>query len=711
LTITLAVDNMHCGGCMRSVEQALGNLKDVLSARANFSQRRVIVRANSTIEPEDLITVLKGAGFQASLLDDFSDTTRDDLTTDLSQRLGVSAFAAMNIMLLSVSVWSGEGGDMDEATRAMFHWISAIIALPAIAYAGKPFFASALTALLNWRVNMDVPISLGVLLATGLSLYQTSTANEQVYFDAAIMLLTFLLLGRLLDQMMRKKASNAAQNLLKLRQPTVRIVTKQGQTQRVPVGTITEGMRVLVATGERIPVDGRVNEGESNIDQSIITGETLPQAVKKGDAVFAGAINLLQPLIVEVTAKEQQSLLCEIAELMATAQQQRGRYVQIADRAARAYAPLVHTLAAVTFLGWMIAGAGWQTALPIAISVLIITCPCAIALAVPAVQIAAAGRLLKRGVILKSADALERLAVADTFVFDKTGTLTHGSLSLQNGSAIDDATLAKAASLAMGSLHPYAKAVLMEASDRGLSVSPAKDIKETPGFGLKAGQGNNECRLGSPVWCGVEESSNSNSGNEVIFKMTNGEPVHFRFHDTIKGDAARLINRLYKSGYRIELLSGDREQAVGGIARAIGIINWSANVTPAQKVARLKKLQADGRHVVMVGDGLNDAPSLKAAHVSLSPASATHISQSAADFVFQGNKLSPVFFALETAKKAHALVLQNFALAIGYNIVFVPLAMVGIVTPLIAAIAMSLSSISVTANAIRLNTSKTEFSS
>ncbi len=708
LTLTLAVDNMYCGACIRSVEQALANLKDVQNARANFTQRRVVVRAKSTIEPEDLINALKNTGYEASLLADFSDTSQKKLTADLAQRLGIAAFASFNIMLLSVSVWSGEHAEMDEATRTLFHWLSAIIALPAITYAGMPFFSSAKTAILNWHVNMDVPISLGVILATALSFYQTFQGRDGVYFDAAIMLLTFLLLGRLLDQMMRQKALSSAENLLKLRQTSVRIVNEKGESQRIPVGTVVPGMHVLVAAGERLAVDGRVLKGESNIDRSIITGETLPHAVAKGDPVFSGAINLLSPLVIEVTAKEEQSLLCEIADLMATAEQQRGRYVQIADRAAKSYAPMVHTLAAITFLGWMIAGVGWQVALPIAISVLIITCPCALALAVPAVQVAAAGRLLKHGIILKSADALERLAPVDTFVFDKTGTLTQGTVSLLNGRDIDDSILAQAASLAIGSTHPYSQAIIKAANERGLSISPMPNIKETAGFGLVAGQGQKEIRLGSASWCGISELQDSKEGSDVFFKVAGSDAVLFHFQDSIKEDADRVIRALRSSGYEVELLSGDNKAIVNALAQQSGIETWRANVTPAQKVEHLQKLKASGHNVAMVGDGLNDAPSLKAANVSLSPASATHISQAAADYVFQGSKLFPVFFAVETAKKAHSLVMQNFTLAIGYNIFLVPLAMAGLVTPLIAAIAMSLSSISVTANALRLHTLKSE---
>ena len=703
--LTLAVDNMHCGGCMRSVERALQDLPEVVSARANLSQRRVVISTSKSIEPDLIVATLNKAGFSASPLSSIAKTTDTDRTADLSRRLGVAAFATMNIMLLSISVWSGADGDMGAPVQSLFHWLSALIALPAIVYVGQPFFSSALTALSYGRVNMDVPISIGVILAAGHSFYQTYVGSEQVYYDAAIMLLTFLLLGRLLDQFMRQRTATAADNLLKLKQHTVTVVNSNGQTSREALNTIRPGMQVLAAAGERLGVDGRVVSGRSSIDQSIITGESLPQAVKPGDCVFSGTLNLLQPLTIEVTAKEDQSLLSEIASLLANAEQQRGRYVKIADRAARLYAPLVHSLAALTFIGWLIAGLDWHAALPIAVAVLIITCPCAVALAVPAVQVAAAGRLLKSGVILKSPDALERLAECDAIVFDKTGTLTHGAPVLKNGGCISDSHLAEAASLARASSHPYSTAVLSEARKRNLKIESSVNVSETPGFGLKATSEEGERRFGSAQWCGIPETD---AAGIVYYKSDDGTSVPFQFQDHLKDDVPRVLQSLHADGYALEIMSGDATATVASMSKDLQVDVWSGDNTPADKVSHLQKLADEGQRVAMVGDGLNDAPSLATAHASLSPGSATHISQTAADLVFQGDGIAPVAFALAIARNAHTLVKQNFAIAIGYNVIFVPLAIAGLVTPLIAAIAMSLSSVSVTANALRISLHQAE---
>ncbi len=422
--------------------------------------------------------------------------------------------------------------------------------------------------------------------------------------------------------------------------------------------------------------------------------------------MFAGTVNLSQPIEITATKREDNSLLSEIARLMSTAEQGRGKYVRLADRAARLYAPCVHVLGLTTFLGWLAFGHVWQDALTAAIAVLIITCPCALALAVPAVQVAAASRLFSKGIILKAADGLERMSEVDAVVLDKTGTLTVGEPRLLNGAGLSRQVLAKAASLAAASRHPYSRALVAAAIANGLEVASANDVVETPGFGLSRRTGVGEERLGSARWCGRQDASAGEG--ELWFKPAVGEPVMFRFADALREDSAEVARRLQAAGYKVELLSGDAKAPVARMAEAAGIATWLADQRPDEKIARLQALRQQGRKVLMVGDGLNDAPALATAHASLSPAAAADISQTVADAIFQGSRLEPVVELLATSKAAHRLALQNFALAVGYNILFVPLAMAGLVTPLIAAIAMSTSSILVTANAVRLRTGKLE---
>ncbi len=708
-TVTLAVENMVCGGCMRKVETALHAVPGVISARANLSARRasVIFDDPQRTSAAVFIDALDAAGFRAAELAPEAMDTAQDNGRRLLSRLAVAGFAAMNIMLFSVSVWAGtEAGD---PIHELFHWLSAIIALPAVAYAGQPFYSSAWQALKRRRLNMDVPISLAVLLSVGMSLFQTMKGGSAVFFDAGVTLLFFLLIGRYLDQRVRTRARGAAENLLSLKAQWAYVIAKDGSVERLPARFVEPGMRIAVAAGERFPADGAIVSGTTSIDESLITGETMPREAGKDATVYAGSVNLGGPVEMEARAAEADTLLSQIARLMETAEQARGRYVRLADRAAQIYAPAVHTLAALAFTGWMFAGAGWEYSLTIAIAVLIITCPCALALAVPAVQVAASARLFDRGILLKAADGLERLAEADTAVFDKTGTLTAGVPSLANSAAIADAGLSAAAALASSSRHPYAQAVTAAAKERFGSVQAASGAEEVPGAGLRRVSEAGEERLGSASWCGIPADRSGTAS--LWYVRTGAEPIAFQFEDKIREDAAQTVATLRQAGYRILLLSGDREESVAPVAATACIEDWQAALKPHEKIEKIEALKAQGHRVLMIGDGLNDAPALATAHASVSPSTAADVSQTASDAVFQGAKLMAVAELLATARKARSMALQNFVIAFGYNAVFVPLALAGMVTPLIAAIAMSTSSIVVTVNALRLRTAKLELGS
>lgn len=703
--ITLVVENMHCGGCLRKVEAALAAVPGVASARANLTARRATAEPDpaARIEAPALIAALEQAGFKAAELAVTDDATKTAADSDYMKRLAVAGFAAANVMLLSVSVWSGTGGDMPAGLKTLFHWLSAAIALPAMVYAGQPFYRSALAALGSGRVNMDVPISIGVTLAAAMSVWQTVRGSDQVYFDAAITLLFFLLVGRALDQRMRVRAASAAANLAGMRTLPALVVLPDGTTRRVSARNLVPGMRLLTAAGERFAADARIVRGETEVDESLVSGETRPRAVAAGDHVLAGTVNLGQPVASEAVATDERTVVAEIARLMAAAEQGRAAYVRLADRAARLYAPAVHVLGLATFLGWMALGHGWEAALTAAIAVLIITCPCALALAVPAVQVAATGRLFANGVLVKAPDALERLAGVDTVVLDKTGTLTLGELLLTDAAALDAGTLARAASLASISRHPYAKAVVRAARARGIAVAPAEGALETAGLGLAVtGADGREERLGSAGWCGV--TGPEAAAASLWWRGADAASIPLRLADRLRPDAPEVVRHLAAAGIAVELVSGDRRPEVDRIAAEAGIGERMAETTPAGKVARLHALAAAGRRVLMVGDGLNDAPALAAAHASVSPAMAADLAQTAADCVFQGEALAPVLETIAVARAAERMARQNFAIAVGYNVVFVPLAVVGLATPLIAAVAMSASSIAVTLNAVRLRT-------
>ncbi len=701
--LDLVVENLHCPGCIPRIEGAIKGLPGVLDARVNLTTKRLHLHWRpAEVGAGTLLGAVTRQGFHLAPYDPGALRGGNaEEAKALLRAMAVAGFAAANIMLLSISVWSGLVSDMGPATRGLFHWISALIALPAVAYAGQPFFRSALGALRGRRLNMDVPISLAVILATAMSLVETAGGGDYVYFDAAVMLLFFLLIGRYLDLRVRGQARSAAENLMLLHAQGASVMTADGTSRALPIAEIRTGMRVWVAAGERVPVDGRVELGRSEIDTSLVTGESLPRSVGLGAEIFAGTLNLSGPLEIEVTAAGEGTLLAEIVRLMEAAEQGRSRYVRLADRAARIYAPAVHILAAASFLAWFaFGGLGWQASLLVAVAVLIVTCPCALGLAVPAVQVAAVGRLLKKGVLVKSGDGLERLAQVDTVVFDKTGTLTQGRPELANRSDLTESELGLAAAIAAASRHPLARALCRAAGE----VEPLKaEVREEPGLGLAAILDGRDVRLGSRTWCGVEVTENDAPESELWLAVPGRAPVRFAFRDALRADAAALVAWLKARGLAVELLSGDREAVAREVALTLGIERWAAARKPADKIARLEALAAEGRKVLMVGDGLNDAPALAAAFVSASPAQAADISQTAADFVIQGEGLSPLAEALRVGVTSRRLVLQNFALALGYNAVAVPLAMAGLVTPLIAALAMSASSIAVTLNALRLN--------
>lgn len=708
-TIQLSVPDMHCAGCMGKVEKALTTLKGVSSARANLSTRRVkITWSDGVLTPDTLIEKLAGSGFSAQTIEGVEalEDAESKSARELLRCLAVAGFATANVMLLSVSIWSGAS----DVTRDLFHWISALVALPAIVYAGRPFFRSAWAALSHRRMNMDVPISLSVILAGAMSLFETMSGAPHVYFDAAVTLLFFLLAGRYLDHMMRARARNSAMQLLKRAPKSALIEDGEGVRSTVPVVALAVGMKVVVLPGAVVPVDGRVIAGKSEMDCSLITGESLPELVGEHDRIQSGAMNLTAPLVIEVTAVGEDSFLASVVRLMEAAEQHKSRYVRIADRLAAIYAPFVHSVALLTFIGWMWHTQGdWHQALVVAISVLIITCPCALGLAVPVVQVVANGVLFSRGILVKDGAALEKLAGIDTIVLDKTGTVTTGELVAENAADIDEETLGIAAGLAINSSHPLSCAVIAAANARGVEMilSDVGTIKEHPGQGLEGRCRGLDVRIGAREWCaggiiGNEVLKPDVATSELWIAIENKSPVVLTFVDKLRVDAKSVIASWKQEDLTITLLSGDRRAAVSVVAETLDIDNFIARATPAQKINFIKKAETSGARVLMIGDGINDAPALAAAHVSMAPSGASDIGRSAADIIFLGERLAPAAFARHIAQRAMGLVRQNFALALAYNLVAIPVAIAGLASPIVAAVAMSTSSIIVTLNALRL---------
>ena len=688
-----AVPNLRCAGCISKLENGLPQLAGIIAARVNFTAKRVRIDHLPDMDLPALKAAIAALGFEAEPITAIVAEQENAESRSLLKCMAVAGFAAMNVMLLSVSVWSGAEGP----TRALFHWLSAIIALPTVAYAGRPFFASALAALRRRRTNMDVPISIGVLLATSISLYETIIGGPHAWFDGAVMLLFFLLAGRWLDSVMRDRARDGVAALLRQTAPGALVRGGQG-TRWTDAADLQPGMEMLVAAGERLAADGVVIEGSTSFDLSLLTGESAPQLVKAGHQVHAGTLNLGAPVVVRVTAAGQDTAIADIARLMEEAGQSKSRYVRIADRAAQFYAPAVHLLAALSFAGWMMVGAGWHHSLLIASAVLIITCPCALGLAVPAAQIVASAALMRRGVLIKDGSALERLSEANQVIFDKTGTLTLGRPEPVNLHAFSDEDKAIILGLAMASRHPLSNALRIALERQGIVPAPVSDISEQAGLGVAGRFGEDQVALARPLDAMLHDNL------ATCYVRGIHPPRPLLFDDALRPDAADTVARLSAMGLPGLIASGDRVAALKPVAAAVGAVA-EGNMHPQDKLALIRRLSARGSKILMVGDGLNDGPALAAGHVSMAPASASDASQNAADAVFLGDSLAPVAIAVKVARKTMSIVRQNFALAIGYNVIAVPLAILGHVTPLIAALAMSGSSLIVVGNALRLRNS------
>ena len=697
VTSIFSVPGLHCAGCISKLEGGLSRTEGVISARVNFTKRRVAVAHSDGLDDERLREIIGRIGFPAERLLGDEETRSAPESRELGVALGVAGFASMNIMLLSVSIWSGAEG----TTRDLFHWLSALIALPTVAYAGRPFYRSAWSALRRGSTNMDVPISIGVTLACAVSLYETIIGGPHAYFDGAVMLLFFLLAGRFLDSVMRARAEDGVAALQRQRAPRGLVLGKDGSSAWRNAEEIAPGMMLLVAAGEIFAADGLVAAGVSSVDRALVTGESAPESIAVGSPVLAGTINLAAPVTVKVTQSGEATAIAGIARLMEAAGGAKSRYIRLADRAARYYAPAVHLLAASSLVGWLLAGAGLHQAVLIAVAVLIITCPCALGLAVPVAQVVAAGALMRRGVLIRDGAGLERLAEADVALFDKTGTLTLGRPRLIDDGGLADDEAGIALGLARASRHPLARA--LATALEGHEAAEVTAVEETPGLGVTGLWQGSRAVLGR-IDAGASDGGDAPLGAHALttaFQLGERPVRLLRFEDGLRPDAAAAVARMRQLGLAPTIVSGDRERRVARLAAQLGI-EGRGDLNPQGKLEAIAALSATGHRVLMVGDGLNDGPALNAAHVSIAPSSASDVGQSAADLVFLGDSLSAVPVAVLAARRTMRIVRQNFALAIGYNLLAVPLAIAGVVTPLVAALAMSSSSILVVGNSLRL---------
>ncbi|WP_052347723.1 heavy metal translocating P-type ATPase [Imhoffiella purpurea] len=727
--IDLLVEGIHCAACVWLIERGLEGLSGVEEARVNLTGRRLHVRwDNARLPLSRILRRLSDIGYRATPFDPASaEGAIGRENRRLLYRLAWAGFAMMNLLWISIALYSGA----DEGEfRDLFHWIGFVLATPTLLYSGSPFFKGAWSGLRNARLDMDLPIAIGVTATYGYSLYVTVGGSETgaVYWDTVVNFLFVILVGRYLEAISRRRAVASTQRLLDL-QPKVATRLEDGREEVVPIRSLVVGERVLVRPGERIPVDGEVVSGRSGVDESMLTGESHPVSKSVGHQVAVGTINGAGALEVRISGLLRETALGRIIRLVEEAQSSRAPIQRLADRIVPWFVAATLALAAITFFVWL--GTDLEFALMAATSVLIITCPCAFGLATPMAIAVASGRGAARGILVKNGAVLERLSSIRTFVFDKTGTLTEGRPAVLGWShaggdwrsaAVDVPRLtererrlfALCGALERFSEHPVALAIrdFCEAAGIDRTGVRVEDVEVAPGLGIRGRVGSGFLTIGTRDWLvrnGVRTRDSVETGRDVCgaeglvhAALDDLEVLRLRVEDRLRTGAADIIGRMRRQGLETILLTGDRREVGERVAAQLGGMRVIAEVLPEDKDAVVADLQGQGHAVAMVGDGVNDAPALVRADVGIAMGSGTDVSIASADIVLMSSELDRVIEAADLSRRTLRTVRQNIGISILYNLIMVPLAMAGIVTPLIAAVSMPLSSLAVIANSARI---------
>jgi len=708
---SLILEGIVCAACVWLNERHLASLPGVLEVAVNYSTHRARVRwDDSQIALSRILQAVSEIGYLAHPYD--PSRVQEILERErrgLLRRLVVAGAFGMQVMILAVSLYAGAFTGIEEEFRTLFHWLSLALTLPVLGYSAQPFFRSALRDLRRRQAGMDVPVSLGLTIAFTGSVWATVTGTGEVYYDSVVMFVFFLLTGRLFEMAGRKRASEASETLVHMLPVTAtRLLGDRDET--VPVAELVPGDRVRVRPGESIPADGTVLEGRSSVDESLITGESLPLAKTTGHAVVGGTINMESPLVMRVDRTGEDTVLSSIMRLLDRAQTEKPAIALSADRAAAWFVARVLLLAAGVALFWLLTDpARW---LPITVAVLVVTCPCALALATPVAITAATGRLMQRGLVTTRGHALETLARADTFIFDKTGTLTHGRPTLMQvqtfASLPASQCLVLAAGLEQSSEHPIARALRAAAPDS----PPAQEVINTPGAGLRGTIAARSCVLGTAGFireAGVAlpdatETGLQAAGQTVVWLGRDNQLLAaFVIGDELRPGARELVKALKQQGKRVLLLTGDHTSVAQRVGAAVGIDTIESGLTPQAKLARVQQLAASGAIVAMVGDGVNDAAALAGAHVSIAMGGGTQLAAASADMLLLSEQLLHLQEGIAVARKTLSVIRQNMAWAVAYNLLALPFAAIGMIAPWMAAIGMSASSLIVVANALRLS--------
>ncbi|MDR2880906.1 MAG: cadmium-translocating P-type ATPase [Azoarcus sp.] len=708
---SLVLEGITCAACIWLNERHLKQLPGVREVSVNYASHRARISWDeSQIKLSAILAEIRKIGYQAHPFNAQQQEERRQTRRKIDiRRIAVAGISAGQVMMLAVALYAGAVQGMEFATKQLLSWFSLLLTAPAIFYSALPFYHSAWRALKQRQVNMDTPITLGLLAGFFGSVWVTVQGQGVVYYDTITMLVFFLLGARFLERTAREKSVEAAENLLRLVPAMATRINADRQHELIPVHDLAIGDILLAKPGETIAADGVVAEGASSADESLLTGESRPLPKAPGDRVYAGSINYESPLLISVTGVGEQTVLAGIARLLDRAQAQKPRLAQAADRLASWFTYVL--LALVIAIG----GYWWlhspDKAFEIVLAVLVISCPCALSLAAPAAFAAAGSHLVKRGVLLTRGHALETLARATHFVFDKTGTLTLGKPVLQRAIAMSnvpaDECLLLAASLEQASEHPLAQSFLQAVENHVLlGVGNSENI---PGKGVAGTINGTRYRLGNAVinpalagQCRLADSENIPGATVVWLSDDARVLAAFVLADMLRPNAVEMITALHKRGARVSILSGDAAAAVAYHAKVLGVDDWQADLAPEQKLQALEKIQADGTVVAMIGDGINDAPVLAGASVSIAMGSGTQMARASGDIVLLTENLPEINHAAATARFCMNVIKQNFGWALTYNLLAIPFAATGHISPWLAALGMSVSSLVVVLNALRL---------
>ena len=708
--LSLLVEGIRCASCVWLIEKIIGRLDGVREARLNYGTHRLrVIFDRKQTPPSEIAGTLARIGYPSRpYTADAARQMADKERISMLIRFGTAAFLSMQLMGYSLALYAGYFQGMDEKSRTLLQWLAALVTTPVVFFSGAPFLRGAWHSLQNRTPNMDLLISIGVLTAYGYSLVAAWQGHE-VYFDTAAMIVTLILMGRLFEGAARRQASAGIDKLMHLAPDTALKITAGGKTTMVASGELAKGDTILVRPGERFPVDGRIAKGSTEIDEAVITGESVPVAKKEGDRVLSGAVNLTTAIEVETLRPLADSFVSRMARLVEEAQSRKAPIQSMADKISVIFVPLVITVAAATFLYWLPGADSVTTPLLRAVSVLVVACPCALGLATPTAVLVATGTAAANGILFKGGDVLEKLAGIKVAAFDKTGTLTFGRPQVKRvapwADITEDELLAVAASVEASSIHPIARGIMREARARGLALSEVARSRAVPGLGVHAQTAHGDIHVGSRRFM-QENAIAFDAGEEdsltEVCVAVDGKPAGIIYlRDQLRPEAQEALAAINKTGVTPFLLTGDHPLAAARIAAKLDL-RYQAKMTPEQKADWVGAEIRKNRPTLMVGDGINDAPALSTATVGCAMAGGADIALETSDLALAKPDLRKIGKALLLAQKSLAIIHQNLFWAFFYNLLMIPLAASGTLLPVYAAAAMAASSVCVVLNSLRL---------